>query len=177
MPSIHKDNWIIYKGIGLCLIPKAGLNSFRAITNASNSISAKEVTKLTTVRVAFMRDPIERFYSNYRFFHFLNKDRPDGFTQVPLEKTSNGFEVWVDYALEVANTHWCNQVDVMDGAYTILHKFNNPSIHKHWPTYWPGKLPDWKNAMGGTLPMSDYKADKIIEYYAPDIELFNTIGE
>jgi len=180
VPKIERM-WVKRDGIALCAIPKNGSTSFINALRSSKFLTQEELL-LCDKRVAFFRDPVTRWSSAYSFFHYLNENDYNGqIKKIPKSVTHNGYEAWVDFALEVAlseepNMHWCRQTDITGGFETHAYRFDWENIQKHWGKHWPGKLPGWENALTSHLPTTDYRAGEIADYYAADYAKFKSIA-
>lgn len=165
--------WIVNKDLAMSCIPKNGSTSMR---NAmpSNKIYENDEVLDVPVRVAWIREPIERLKSCYSFFHYLNAHDNNG-QRTPTAEHTSSWEKFVDHALSTKNIHWNPQKEILmiDGEYipTVSHKFEE--IMERWGDYKPGLLP-WQNACT-KLPINDYRKDDINEFYTEDIALWHSL--
>lgn len=161
--------------VAVAVIPKSGSQSIRHCCRFQVLLSNEEA-KSYPVRVAFIRNPIERLKSAYSFFYFLMEDgvKTDG--TAPPHSSLGSWPDFVDYALGNDNPHWKSQVDtVRDDSGLIIpnrfHKFEE--IKDHWEGYYKGALP-WINA-SSRAPTSDYREDDINKFYIEDFELWRSL--
>ena len=177
-----KPMWVKSRGIALCIIPKSGSTSFRDALMAGRFLTKAEVLDCDK-RVAFMRSPLDRWSSAYSFFHFLHENNIKGQHEheVPQSVTHNGYEAWVDFALEVAisekpNMHWVRQAEIMGGVQTHVYRLNRANIDAHWGKYWPGIKPGHLNGLTEHLPITDYRVDEIKNYYSDDLTMYKNLA-
>ena len=156
--------------IAMSCLPKNGSTSMRNC-NPTGAILKNEEVLSVPVRVAWIRNPLDRMQSAYSFFFYLNERGSNGRT-IPSIDDTRSWENFVDLVLTTENMHWCKQVEALthDGIYvpTVTHKFED--IMELWGNYLPGLLP-WQNACS-KLPINDYRSDDIEEYYKEDFKIW-----
>lgn len=136
------------------------------------------------VRVAFVREPMERYASSFSFFtHQYNRmgenDTVTGDVP-PVEVVNAGYHAWVDWTLDEdpMNRHWIPQVEQLtyEGVLvpTEIHRFED--IHDHWERlFGPGMLPHINAA--SRLPTDDYRTDDINNRYEQDLALWQSLHQ
>ena len=165
--------WLVNdnRTIAMSCLPKNGSTSMRNAGFSDHIFSNSEVLDVP-VRVAWVRNPIERLVSAYSFFHYLNESGKNG-QNTPNKLHTSSWESFIDHILETKNPHWCKQVEALtlNGEYTatISHKFED--IMYLWGNYAKGFLP-WQNACT-KLPTNEYRKSDIDSAYSEDIELWS----
>ena len=158
--------------MALAIIPKSGSQSMRRVLRQYKEIPAEEVRGFDT-RVAFIRHPVARLGSAFRFFHWLMIDGVKCDKTAPPKSVLNEWPKFVDYALENDNPHWRSQISfISDDSGMVanrLHKFEN--VGRCWEEYYQGILP-WINATS-KVPYADYRVDDINRFYKADLELWH----
>jgi len=172
------------KGLTIGLIPKAGYCSIRKSVWKTYGFRCdrNEVKRDQTPIRIYIREPITRFISAYRF---LNGGEECGKTRslTPDVKT---FEDFVDRVLDPdkeGDQHWMPQVSRFDG-YNITEMYQFERIKETWPDYIP-LIHINKTSDNAPYPKLGYRMDEIEKYYAEDIRVWNdldnhetfTIGE
>lgn len=103
--------------------------------------------------VAFVRDPIERCVSGYRFFHRIAKD------------WASSWEAWVDRVLSTDNPHWSPQSSLVGDA--DCYRFE--CLNEVWETL--GFAPLTRANVSHYAATNDYRCDELRAFYRPDFEL------
>lgn len=157
--------------LAMSCIPKNGSTSMRNSIPANKIFTNDEVLHIP-IRVAWIREPVNRLISCYSFFYYLNQRDQNG-RKEPSIKVTSSWESFVDYALIHPNPHWNPQKPMLtlDDVYipTITHRFED--IMKLWGNYIPGLLP-WQNACT-KLPVNAYREDEIKQFYEEDSKLWH----
>ncbi len=167
MTSIHdlprESDYIAMKGDArdqsVLLIPKSGTNSIK-------SAMRSWVVARHDIRVGFIRNPLDRFWSAYSFLKSISdyKKAINGDLQIALEN----YESFVDYALVNEDHHWLPQ---SRWAYDLTHAYRLEEIDLHWTKHWPGFLPGRENR-SQRQRVSTYRLEDLIAYYKEDFELW-----
>lgn len=156
--------------IAMSCLPKNGATSMRNCFIEKKIYKNNEVLDIS-VRVAWIRNPMERLISAYSFFYYLNEQNGNK-EKVAQKEHTESWESFVDHFLSTPDIHWNSQKEILslDGEYipTISHRFED--IMKLWGNYLPGLLP-WWNACT-KLPTNDYRKGEIDNYYAQDLDLW-----
>ena len=165
--------WLVNdnRTIAMSCLPKNGSTSMRNAGFSDHIFSNSEVIDVP-VRVAWIRNPLERLVSAYSFFHYLNETGKNG-QAAPGKKETSSWESFIDCVLSMENPHWSKQVESLklNGHYiaTITHKFED--IMQLWGHYHKGFLP-WQNACT-KLEVNAYRRLDIELAYSEDIKLWS----
>jgi len=146
----------------VAVIRKAGSLSIDYVLSAPHFDAVKALT--FPVRVAFIRHPIERLKSAYRFF-----------VQYPVESVnvSDGWHSFVDWALDVdpQNEHWNLQGEQVGPVVNQMYRFED--IHKHWLRMFGVKIPHTN--VSREQKTNDYRQADIVQHFKQDLELWHSL--
>ena len=158
-------------GPAIARIPKNATQSIvRAMMDGRTHLDITNDEALESdIRVAFLRDPFDRLASGYSWFS--NLQSKGGRTQPPVP-TFDGYESYVDWALESDDSHVLPQHDLLLASHgefvpNRLHWVHD--IQSVWERYYTGLIPHEHKVT--RLETSDYRASDIRERYAKDFEL------
>lgn len=133
------------------------------------------------VRVAFLRDPIDRLGSAYRFFFWIRAENPDLQIDADIGHWDN-WQEFIDWALYSDNAHIRPQYELLlteagEFVPNRLHWLRD--IERIWDDYYPGLIPSgWDFPVihkTSQLDMASYRLDEIRERWAKDFELCRTL--
>lgn len=149
--------------LAVAQIPKSGLNTIANWLGKGFLVVPNDQV-VVGIRVAFIRNPLERLKSCYSFMHWQSVRRGDG----PID--------WHDLVDRVFsdedNEHWRPQATHISGVDCVVHRFEN--LSRHYQSYWPGLLDHFNKAT--RMPTDDYRYDELVEFYKDDQRLWdNTI--
>lgn len=160
-------------GPAIAQIPKCGTMTIGFAMGGPDEITNNEAMKLN-VRVAFIRNPLDRLASAFSFFSEarIRGNYPEG---RPPSKTKS-YETFIDWALETTDTHIIPQYELLlteDGEFVPnqLHKLSE--IQDVWMSYYPapkGKFPHRNSSE--RLATTAYRISDIDKRYAKDFELW-----
>jgi len=112
-------------------------------------------------RLAFVRHPVDRIKSAYKFLR--------GAGQVRVQ--SESYEDFIDYTFMHSDQHWQPQIDFIDNTIDEMHKLKDIGkvlkAHIGYPVEVINKSRDYRT--------SDYRLGDILEKYADDVRLFDGI--
>lgn len=162
----------IYNGVGIALIRRAASTSIkRSIEQVVKvcPMSDKGVQPGVPV-IAFIRDPLERFYSGA-------KGLPDRYCKYPHDRT---FHEHVDHVLSGADDpHWTPQAEILEGIKDLTyHPFEK--ISEAWQSYqlshdFPSLLHEHKSEEVKNRKIHDidyqYRRGELKIFYAADYEM------
>lgn len=151
-------------GMAVALIEKAGHTSITQAAKqhrAGLKMSYQEAFDSQIPVVIFLRHPIERLVSAWRYFH--PQMFPNG-THIPQHRPLSRF---IDDVLSgVPNEHWNPQLARFAGCnISTVHRFEN--INEHWPDYPPLlHLNKSKIRHPGEI---EHRRAELDEFYAEDL--------
>jgi len=155
---------------------KAGSGSIRQATQWARTAPrvpqwavAREVWDEGTPCVLFLRHPLRRLRSNWRWWSSKRR-----YPQ-PIYGDKPSWERFVDLVLrdrpETRNPHWNPQCEAHTycGRFIPTHVYRFEDIQQHWPDWCPNPLQHLNPSGGGAEPLPDYRLDDLRRYYAEDI--------
>jgi len=169
--------WIVQNNVAFALIPKSGSSSIKSTLYNHTDHYVRyhwndEIDHVDT-RVMFLREPINRIHSAYRFF---KNQHELGCKHVGNWCPTGTFEQFIDHVLQQPNPHWDSQVkQVTDkhGLYvpTITHKFED--IGEMWSHYSDATL-NHKNAAPTHYDIdAEYRIEELLAHTEDDMLLWN----
>ena len=169
MWAIHND-----KRIAMSMLHKCGSTSFKSSPDKFNLFVSNEQVLDIPIRVAWIRNPIDRLVSAYFNFHYLigiNFKLRFVFTEKEVESWPN----FVDYILKHDDPHWNPQVPSLtyQTKYLPTHteKFENISLN--FNKYIPGTLIKTNIKPKTTLDLT-YRNEEILNKYREDYLILNS---
>lgn len=143
-------------------IPKCGSQTLRATELANVDL---EQSRMFEDRLAFIRHPVDRIKSAYRFFmdhRWL------------LSEDIDSYESFIDYTFEIDDEHWKPMVDFIfpygDCIVKEIHSLcRMQDVLKGRLGY---KIPIC-NESNTVYRTSDYRLDELLIKYQKDLELYN----
>lgn len=173
------------KGSDTCIaiINKCGNTSIRgAVTNALEPLEFSNEEALNyRRRVAYVRDPIQRFHSGFNHFWGTTIiDKPFG--DMPIEHIyvegrglQGDFEAYTDYTFKHPNEHWDNQsAMIKHGGMLVPNIFHMlEDIQKTWENYFTGVLP-WDHAWT-KQKVEPYRLAELKEKYHDDYVMLESV--
>lgn len=156
------------RSIGIAQIYKNGSTTLHQ--NPLVETSLEDFLTCTT-RVAFVRDPISRFYSCYKFFKMFIDQGVD-YPGFDLQVTSS-YDTFVDFALQHSDVHWAPQSTfifingelIVTGLVPL--KYLSNWLRKH-------KLRNTIENESLNYPIKPtYRLGDLREYYSKDYEVLN----
>lgn len=154
------SHFIAINDVGYAVIYKNA--STELLSQKHKEISKAEFLVMKT-RKARLRDPIERFYSAFKFFYGLlhSTTSYEGFN---LNKASS-FEKFTDFALDNVDPHWQQQSDfITDNNTLIINEYE--------------MLKPIENAINASKHIEfnkSYRLNDIRAYYSSDYKLMETL--
>ena len=121
--------WVVQNNVAYALIPKSGSSSIKTTLFNAGHVYYMENDEVDVVdtRVVFLRHPINRIHSAYRFF---KNQHELGCKGTGLGIPTDSYESFVDYALTHDDPHWASQMEMVGGMATDLYRFED--LGKAW---------------------------------------------
>lgn len=162
-------------GIAVALIAK-GANM--AIQEASEGwyLNNKEAMEWP-LRLAFIREPFDRFCSAYSFFSQCYWQKT-GYIEEVCEAAAKNYYEFVNYALENADEHWMPQSNslLLDGRYTPTHTIKFEKLREIFPKFSTSTLKVINSSI--RLPVCpDYRRSELEKMFGNDRELYDNALE
>ena len=162
------------EGVAVCVIPKVASQSIQAaIEQCEHTRPNEEEAMAFSTRIAFVRDPIERFDSLFSHMHSLARG---GSKAVAKElggsvlgiHPDTDYKSFVNYVLSGhTNAHWLPQSEQLSSIPTDIYRFED--LEKAWERHFTGALP-WNNKWT-PIEHNPYREDDLKEYYKADYAL------
>ena len=155
------------KNEGVLLVFKAASRSILA----AGKIADPDKGSLPKKVHVFVRDPLERVISGYRFFSMRNLDPRGPFRDRELPKIES-YEDYVDNILSGdRNVHWEPVADLIErfGKPVIIHRFED--MQAEFPN---GIQLERRNESKPVHVNEGYRYDELREFYAADYALRNS---
>ena len=163
-------NWILDSetGVGHSHICKSGSTTIQH-TVPHKAWEFNQDIRDIKVRVAWIRHPIRRLESGYRFFKMNANRGIRNHHYIPV----NSWEDYVDFSLKETNRHWNPQYDTLlhEGEYlpTVTHRFED--INELWDQYCNHPIKHMNKSEASET--SEYRLDELTEKYSHDQRLWD----
>lgn len=167
----------------IALIPKSGNSTIRTAVMFSKDPIEVPIEKSTEwlLRVAFIREPIDRVKSGFSHFRQVIEMGssvgmlPHEYVYIEGRGLNEDYRSYIDYILENSEPHWSPQTEriSLNGEIVCnrLHKLDD--LRDIWEQYYTGSLP-WQNAWT-RLKVEDYRLDDLKEYYKDDYKIWDNL--
>ena len=168
--------WIAnrHSKVASTVIFKSGHSSIRTSMAEAIWRSNEDVWDCLT-RILWLREPLERMYSAYRFF----KAQHEAGASVGLEVPTDDYKKFVDYVLKNSNPHWDSQIKMVThkGKFipTVVQKFED--INELWPTYYREPLSHINPSPKEYKVTKTYRLAELKKKFHTDIEAWANLGE
>ena len=169
--------WVCQNNVAYALIPKVGTSSIRNTLYNHASVYYMHVDDIDVVetRVLFLREPIARIGSAYRFF---KNQHELGCKHMGNACPTDTYEEFIDHILRTPNEHWDSQVaQVTDSVGTFMptdvYRFED--ISKVWDMYSPSELNHKNSAPTKYEWDTQYRLDDLENHCHDDIKLYETL--
>ena len=149
--------YLEYEGKGLILIRRAASITMKRTLNDTPHLHIKP--RLPTY--IFIRDPVDRIHSGFKFL-------PGCIPKCPLGMT---YKEYVDQVLSgEPERHWVPQTDLVEGVENLtMYRFED--LETVWPTLGFPALKPHNISPDVEIPDWDYRIKELMEFYAEDYEL------
>lgn len=125
------------------------------------------------LRIAFIREPFDRFCSAYSFFSQCYWNNT-GYKKEVCEAAAKNYYEFVNFALENSDDHWSEQGKSLffNGKYTPTHTIKLDVINNIWPNFSTKELKNINSSV--RLPVCpEYRRKELNAMFGNDIKLYN----
>lgn len=158
--------------VAVALLCKSGST---AITEAGEGWYLNNQQALNwPLRLAFIREPFDRFCSAYSFFAGRYWVANDYKLRGTEESAAKSYYHFVNFALENEDDHWMEQGKslLFNEEYTPTHTLKFEALEKVWPNFTNRVLSNINSSV--RLPVCpEYRRKELDEMFGSDIELYN----
>lgn len=161
-----------HKKLAMSVIPKVGSTSIK--TSVPNQVwrSNAEVVNQFSDRVAWIRHPIRRVESMYKFLKDQHESGASTLSHIP----TGDYKLFIDFVLENENQHWKPQVEILteSGIWvpTVAHKFED--IGTLWSNYYDWDL-ECKNGSSDHPVLYNYRRKELNDVFKADLDLWESL--
>ena len=175
MPYTIVNSYLSCNSVAVALICKSGNSSIREVSEEwyVGNYEAKD----WPLRLAFIREPFDRFCSAYSFFsqcYWKNT----GYCRETEEAAAKSYYEFVNFALTHTDEHWDEQGKslLFNGEYTPTHTIKLDKINEIWPLFATKSLKIINTSV--RLPVCPkYRREELNKMFGGDIELYNSALE
>lgn len=171
---------IIKPGTSVALIEKCGSSSIKSLYAIVRAgiVHSKDNME-TPNRLAFIRDPFDRFRASFDHFYYMhNKGLPNGIIEDSIftNNVKHAYANFVDYTLENNDVHWQPQNEILkwNGVVTVNRMYKFEYINEVWLAEFGFEMPH-TNIHRRIVVDDSYRLDDVKDYYKTDYELRETL--